>query len=993
MQSIECANWKRQCASPAIRLLVVLMCCGLFTCAGIANAADVTAKLSSKEAYVGASLTLQIQIQNAEEYELPELPTVKGVEIVREGAPQQSRRVAVVNGRMLQEQSITFLYRVTPTEVGAFEIPAMNIRADGDVFRTEPMTFVATASETGDLLFVEIEGEESSVYVGEPIRLTLKIWLRPYRMADQELTLSEGDMWSMRSSQTEWGEFTKALEDMRAQNQRPGGRSVLREDQNGQSREYYLYEIDAEIYPKKPGKVDAGGVKIVFNYPTEIGPASRRDPFGMGSMFDDDFFRSPFGRPRFAVKKSRPIRAKAEIDAIEVLPIPTEGRPDGYNGAVGEYTIVTQATPQSVEAGDAVKLKIGITGDGPMELVRCPPLSTMPELTADFKVSDQPLPGFVQDNMKVFAPTIRPKYEGVTEIPSIEFHFFNPKTESFEVAKSEPIPLRVKPSETLKLGSIVSNGNRSADSDSVSGAGQGGENAGEVWAASLWQNHTSADALENVPVRKKQMQGWSLIVFPGLVWFSLVVWQNRNRWMTWMPEWKSPGERARQEMELAEDLPAIGQAMAAYLLRQFGTDRESSNWMSGVGGVRATGGYGLAAEVESFIERCQREESVVPSEATVAAEPMRSRGVALIEQLESFREQQRPSRSSRTKPASVLHSRSVARTLGWMIVGWTLASGGVFRDSMLKSFAMEIAPANRGNAVEPLDGVTLDQTSMSVLFQEANQAYERGMSMLEMEDSRDASTKDLASDLQSGRVDAKAGFALAATRYQTLVDAGVENPWLYSNLGNACLQSGQIGRAIAAYENALKWNPENDSIRTRLWLARDQVNESSDHDLSWELWAQRAISPVLFKHWGSSQLRWTVIALAVVFWVLLISLRIGQVAPETRRVARSMASLLVVVAVGGSVVWWLATSAVSRPSAGYIAADQVTVRTGDADSFPALIEWSNADGKQVEVVQSRGQWMLVRTASAEGWVPRGKIQTIKNGGREILLPPNIDSAG
>ncbi|PHQ37091.1 BatD family protein [Rhodopirellula bahusiensis] len=959
MQSIEVTKLKRQCASPVIWLLCVVICCVAFVIGGETNAADVSAKLSSMEAYVGASLTLQIRIENAQDYELPELPQIDGVQIVREGSPQQSRNIVVISGRMIQEQSVTFLYKVTPAVPGTYEIPPIGIRVDGDVVETEPLNFVATVSETGDLLFVEIEGEESSVYVGEPIRLTLKIWLRPFRLADYDVTLSDGDMWSLRSSQVEWGEFGKALEEMRGRNQRPGGRSVLREDQNGQSHEYYLYEIDTEIYPKKPGKVDVGDVEIVFNYPVKIGPARRRDPLGMGSVFDDDFFRSPFDRPQLAIQKSRPIRAKAKFNSIDVLPIPTEGRPAGYNGAVGKYEIVTQATPDSVEAGDPVKLKIGITGDGPMELVRCPRLSTMPELTTDFKVSDQPLPGFVQDNMKVFAPTIRPKHEGVTKIPPIEFHFFNPETESFEVARSKPISLRVRASETLQLNSIVSNSDPPESQGSTNGAGQGGQNAKDSWASSLWQIHSSPRSLKNIPVQHSY--SWWLAVAPGLVWLSLVVWQSRSRWMTWLPEWKSPAQRALAELESASDESAIGQAMATYLQRQFGSKRESSSWLSGVGGLRAAGGYGLAAEVESFLESCQREETAISSESTTEISELRSRGAELIEQLEIFCRHQRPSRRTQAKDVPAFQSRSVARILGWVLAGCSFV------------FASDVS------AGEPMEGVTLDQTSMSVLFQEANQSYERGMAMLKRSGSDAASANDLVGEVASGQADAKAEFALAATRYQTLVDAGVENPQLYANLGNACLQSGQIGRAIVAYERALKFHPENDSIRTRLWLARDQVNESSDLDVSWKQQAQRAIAPILFRHWSSSRLRWSVISLAFAFWAVLISLRIGRWTPEARRVAHSMVSLIAVIAVCGGAIWWLSTAAISKQSTGFIVADQVTVRAGDSESFPALIEWNNADGRQVHVIQSRGNWSLIRTASTKGWIPQANLQVIAEG--------------
>ncbi|WP_230274892.1 BatD family protein [Rhodopirellula halodulae] len=925
-----------------------------------AGAAEVSARLSSKEAYVGAPLTLQIDIEDAARYELPELPEVAGVEILRKGAPQQSHQVSVFNGRMVQRTSVTFSYEVTPTREGSYRIPSMSIRADGEIHETEPLEFVATVSETGDLLFVELDGEESSVYVGQPIQLTLRIWIRPYRLEEQNQNLSEGDMWSMRSRQSQWGDFADVLEEMAQRRQRPAGRSVLREDASGQQREYYLYEIEAEIYPKKPGEVDAGGVNVVLDYPTKIGPVARRDPFGMDSpfsgVFGDDFFGVPFGREQMAVLNSRPIEADAQTSSIEVRPIPTDGRPDGYNGAVGQYRIRTQASPDSVEVGDQIKLKIGVTGSGPMELVRCPKLSAQSDLTADFKVSDQPLPGFVQDNMKVFAPTIRPKHEGVTEIPPIEFHFFNPETESFEVVKSEPIPIRVRPSEKLSLDSIVANGRRGGgQSEEASGAGQGGSDANGFRADGIWDIFKTSDAIESVPVRNALPLGWLLAVCPGLVWLGLVVWQSRGRWTTWLAQWKSPARKAVLAMEQADDAFTMGEIMDEYLRRQFGSDRKSSSWLSGVGGVRVAGAYGLAAEVESFLNRCQCQETVIPPESTAAIEELRFRGMALIGQLEKLRLQKRPSRKFRAKPVTALQSQSVAGTLAWVLAGWSLVSAG----SVVAS--------------ESDESLALDPPSMSVLFQEANQAYERGMQTFEQNEPGSPSTNDPVGHADSGQAVAKSEFSLAATRYQTLVDAGVENPQLYANLGNACLLSGQIGRAIVAYERALKWNPENDSIRTRLWLARDQVNRSSDSHTSWKLQLQRTIVPVLFRHWGSTQLRWSIVGFALAFWTLMILLRLRTLTPESRRMTRSAASFFAVMAALGGVVWWLATSAVSDKSIGYIVADQVTVRTGDGEAFPALVDWSETDGWSVQVVQSRGDWVLIRTPSATGWVPADTI--------------------
>ncbi len=154
---------------------------------------------------------------------------------------------------------------------------------------------------------------------------------------------------------------------------------------------------------------------------------------------------------------ARPIVAEANVDATEVLPVPTDGRPEDYQGAVGRYRIVTEADPTSVNAGDPITLRIGVVGDGPMDLVQAPPLGDIAEITKDFKVEEQSLAGFVQDDTKVFITTIRPRRAGTKEIPAIPFSFFDPKSGQFETVFSRPIPVTVDAAETLSLDAIVSN--------------------------------------------------------------------------------------------------------------------------------------------------------------------------------------------------------------------------------------------------------------------------------------------------------------------------------------------------------------------------------------------------------------------------------------------------------------------------------------------------------------------------------------------------------
>ena len=250
------------------------------------SAATVRVGISARETYVGLPVILRIQVANATKVDAPMPPAVDGLEIKSAGSPSRSTQITTINGNTTTTTTQVFAFEVTPQRSGTFQIPAITVNADGAIQQTRPVEFVATKSETGDLMFVEIAGKEKQIYVGQALHLTLKIWLRPYNDAAKKITLSEGDMWKMVSERSEWGPFAERMQLYADQNRRPSGKEVLRKDRDGVEHSYYLYEIEATIYPKRPGKIDGDSVKLIADYPTAIGRA--RDPFA--GFFDDTPF-------------------------------------------------------------------------------------------------------------------------------------------------------------------------------------------------------------------------------------------------------------------------------------------------------------------------------------------------------------------------------------------------------------------------------------------------------------------------------------------------------------------------------------------------------------------------------------------------------------------------------------------------------------------------------------------------------------------------------
>jgi hypothetical protein len=942
--------------------------------AAAAQAQHVTAKISTREAYVGLPLVLQVQITNAENYQLPDIPEIDGCHVTATGTPSRSSRFTITNGHRTASRSITVQYLVTPRRAGTFEIPSLGVEVDGKIQKTAPIRFVATRSETGDLLFVEIEGDQDEVYVGEPLDLKLKIWIKPFKDREKEIVVgesngqlkdrenrivfSEGNMWQLVSKNSSWGSFAENLQEMAGNNQRPRGQEVLRADSQGIERSYYLYEIDATVYPKRPGKIDASDVQIVVNYPTALGRS--RDPFSsffggssfgasdlLKQMMDDDRFASPLAR-RLTVSESRPIVAEAKTDSTRVLPVPTAGRPADYRGAVGRYRIVTEAEPLTVDAGDPITLRIGIVGDGPMDLVEAPPLADIEAVTSDFKVTDQSLAGFVHDKTKMFVTTLRPRREGISEIPPIPLSYFDPATASFKTVTSNPIPITVHAAETLSMDGIVTNikaGSGTTSGDATSGGLLG---AGRAKKVSL-QNSFSGDLLLHESSSAGGNSWWWLLLAPPVIWGALVI-DRLRRWLaSHLASMLSARRVCLAAVEAAGDQAGLVKALVRYIGAR---SRKVCNSPSQAVGLLRTAGLGSESnEVELFFESLQRRGvGDRLSESDPLAE-QKSTCCRLVDQLEtSFVaiDSQRL-RSSYKKTRS--HGRKLRRAGSQLAAMFLL---------LLAVPAMVLASEPAGQPAGRAAGApALNQAQQQVIFDEANQSYQQAEKL---------SATDQA--------EAKSLFFSSAKKYQLLVNAGLPNSRLYQNLANACLQSGQLGRAIANYHHALRIDPANQQAAANLRFAQAKVaatgpspaaDERPGSTLSW----MQSVSQVLMVWPGSAAVRALLVTASGLFWGVLIFKLLGW---QFTAWKFALVPGVLVVICGLSL---MLAGAPSDQATGILVTSEVALHEGDGSEFPTRLNLTGAQGQQVTILARRGTWVEIQTdAGTTGWVPGKALEQI-----------------
>ena len=404
----------------------------LLTASTALGEVEVEFGISSEPYYVGSPITLTIKVTNEPEHSAPIIPTIDGATV---SDPRISRQTQSINFQTTR--TVVYQYEILPLRPGELVIPSIGVDLGDETRDTNPRTLTIRKSDSGDLLFVEVHADRESIYLGESLTLTLEVWLKPLldRRNNFGTTADMQNRIDFRNST--WGEFGEVLQTLRSL----PVRRARRADAEGTQQDYYVYSLKRTVSPKRSGRLRMGDINVIVRYPLRV-------------EHDRRFF---FSEAR--VSKARTISTQADTDPIMVKPIPTEGQPPWYNGAVGRFGFEVTAKPTEVHVGDPITLTMAMPGSIGLDLLQPPILGNVAELAERFRIPDELLAGEVRGNVKRFTQTIRARAEAITEIPAIPFTYFDPAAEKFVTLRSGPIPITVEAAWGLAVSTIVeSNG-------------------------------------------------------------------------------------------------------------------------------------------------------------------------------------------------------------------------------------------------------------------------------------------------------------------------------------------------------------------------------------------------------------------------------------------------------------------------------------------------------------------------------------------------------
>ncbi|MAZ71663.1 MAG: BatD protein [Flavobacteriaceae bacterium] len=382
----------------------------------VANA-QVTfeAKVSKKK--LGLNERLRVDFEMNQDGDNFNPPNFEGFRVV--GGPNQAISNSYFNGK--RSYSKTYSYFLSPIGKGNVTIGQATIEIDGQTYKTSPVTV-----NVGDAVKMSKDGSNAEYLAEENVHLVAEV-------SNSNPFLSEAITVTYKlyvshdvSITSNWRELsTPKYADFWSQNINTQGNYKIYEGKY-QGEDYrYVILRSTVLYPQKTGELDIE--PLTLDIPVDV-RSNKRDIFGRQRM----------------VRVNKTVSAGSRT--ITVKPLPIEGKPDDFTGAVGDFQFKVQTNKTTLDANESLELTTKISGKGNLKLFDLPSLKLpsalevyTPERENQVTVQLDGMKGTIAEKY-----TVVPQFKGNYPVRPITFSYFNPKTERYETLSSEEVVINVE---------------------------------------------------------------------------------------------------------------------------------------------------------------------------------------------------------------------------------------------------------------------------------------------------------------------------------------------------------------------------------------------------------------------------------------------------------------------------------------------------------------------------------------------------------------------
>lgn len=375
---------------------------------------EVTFEVKLSKEKLGLNERLRVEFQMNKDGDNFSPPDFEDFNIVM--GPAQQISSSWINGKRSFNKS--YSYVLEPKKQGVIEIGQASIEIAGNTYKTVPKQVTITAAvdnpnapkTANDIAEENIhliaEVSKGNPYLNEAVTVVYKLFVSPDIRVNNFRPLDNPKYNNFWSQDIPVKRYDPKNETFQGKNYR----SVI------------LKRV--VLYPQKSGQLSIAPLTIELYVDV---PTNKRD-----------FFGSP-------VYRSATTNVSAGSRTLNVKALPIQGKPANFSGAVGDFDFSVSTSKTALNASESLQAKVEITGKGNLKLFQLPepalPSSLEvyePEYDEKVTTTLSGMEGKVANNY-----TIVPSYRGKYPIPSIEFSFFNPKTETYQTLSSQEITIDV----------------------------------------------------------------------------------------------------------------------------------------------------------------------------------------------------------------------------------------------------------------------------------------------------------------------------------------------------------------------------------------------------------------------------------------------------------------------------------------------------------------------------------------------------------------------
>lgn len=549
---------------------IILSLVAILICTANLTAQDVQFSAQSKAVVaVGETFTL-IYTLNAQGSNFRG-PNIQGIDMLSGPNTSTSSSIRMINGSTSMSITYTYTYLLQANHEGTYNIPAAAVTVNGKQVNSNTLSIKviknpnaaaqgqantgqnrgsgssggAVTGSSNDV-YVKAFASNSSPLQGEGIVITYKIFTKvPIAQINISKLSSFSGFWS--------------------QNLMKENDKLQQTTQIIDGEQYVVADIrKIALFPLKSGRLVIDPLELAC-----VAQVRRQTKTRTGDPFFDDFFNDSFFNSGVAnVEKT----LKSNPVIISVRPLPEEGKPADFSGAVGSFTMHSEVDKTRLKTNEAVTLKNTISGKGNIQLIdklnlTFPPdfESYDPKVTSDIQTTAAGISG-----NQVFEYLLIPRKPGKFTIKPYTFSYYDLDKRRYVTLTSPEFTLEVEKG-TGESGAVMT---------------YAGANKEDIKYIGSDIRHIKDNEVNLIPAGSRffaSLVFWLLLIIPLLLFLVfLVLWRKlaARRSDTVLMKNLKATKIARKRLQKADEFLksgkqddfyiAISQALWGYLSDKFG---------------------------------------------------------------------------------------------------------------------------------------------------------------------------------------------------------------------------------------------------------------------------------------------------------------------------------------------------------------------------------------------------------------------------------------